>query len=527
MANKQVRSYTEIEDKILRAAETLAAPVRQTLGPKGGNVIIQTDKGEVFYTNDGVTIAKEIRVKDPFEDSIIQLIRQAALKTNEEAGDGTSTTVHLSNVLIKEGLKMVRDGKNQVDVVEEIRSYGEELLANLEEQRIDITEDEDILNVARISANNDPEIAANTLKTVKVAGQDGLIWFTPNNKTETEIQEEVGFVLQEGMFVPDLMDGNTFSASMQEAPVLITDKRIYYKQEAETILRTCLENGHKQVVIVAQDFIGEALPFFVANHKKGVIKVLLVKDPTYKENKGATLEDLAIFLGGSVVSERAGSIVDKLTINDFMFAGKVHANHERTVISRTDDTPSEALQERTQALKDEKEKLSEGEEKEALARRIASLTNGIVTIKIGAATGPEIAEKRFRYEDAISAARSALKHGILVGGGMAIMNAADGLSKDGFRGKFVSANIRQLAENAGLPAEMVFAQLCEAETEFHGFNASTGQVENLLEAGVVDPYRVTEMAIKNSISIACAIIGSRYMVVTELEDEGGTTSREK
>jgi chaperonin GroEL len=520
MSIKQVISYDEAEEQILRAVRKLSDPIRQTLGPKGGNVIIQTDQGEVFYTNDGVTIARHVNSSDPTEDAIIQLVKQASMKTNSEAGDGTSTTILLSSILIEEGMKMVRGGMNHMDVIKQFESVRDSIIAGLDKRLI--TNDDELLSIASISANNDTAIAADVVKIVKTAGEDGLIFLEHNNKNETEILEDKGFIIDQGMLAPDFMDPQTYSANLQNVPVLITDKRLYYAQEAETILRTVLQAGYKEVVIIANDFIGEAVPFFVANHKKGVIKVLLVKDPLYKDNNGATLEDLAVFLGGSVISEKAGSIVDNLTIENFTMADKVFSNNEKTIISRFRENDSTLLDARVAMLKEEIDKLSEGDEKSALSARVASLTNGMVTVKIGGSTGPEMYEKKFRYEDAVNATRSAIKFGYLIGGGMAMYNAVHD-KNHAWVNKYTTANVRQIAENSGQSFDLVEYKLqgaqMRSDTANFGFNAKTGQIEDLFKAGVIDPYRVTELAIMNSVSIAAGVISSRYMVVNEPKDE--------
>jgi chaperonin GroEL len=522
MSFKQVTSFDEAEAKILAAVKKLADPIRQTLGPKGGNVIIQNDKGEVYYTNDGVTIAREISSSDPIEDAIIQLIKQASKKTNDEAGDGTSTTILLSSILVEEGMKMVRDGENHMDVVKKFEAMRDSIIGALDKRLI--TNDDELLNIATISANNDDEIAKNVVKVIKSAGEDGLIFLEHNTKNETEILEDKGFILDSAVYSSEFLDKTSYTATFQEVPVLITDKRIYYSQEAETILSTVLKNGYKEVVIVASDFIGEAPAFFSTNHNKGVVRVLLLKDTLFAKNSGATLEDLAIFLNGKVVSEKSGSIVDKLTIDDFVIADKVFANPARAIISRFRDTDSTNLDARIALLKSDSEKLEESAEKSALGSRIASLTNGMVTVRIGGSTGPEMYEKRFRYEDAVNATRSAIKYGYLVGGGVAIYNAAHEAGNAGWIKRYSQANIKQIAENAGKSFELVEYQLTQSllhaqDPTAYGFNAKTGVVENMLSAGVIDPYRVTEMAIRNSVSIASGVISSRFMVTNEKEDK--------
>lgn len=522
--NKKVNKYSEVKDKILRAVDTITDPIRQTMSPKGRNVIYENAVGKYFVTNDGVTIAKEINVADPIENSIIEVIKGSALKTNTEAGDGTSTTILLSSILIKDGLRLLDEGWNGMDVVREYENFAKELKSKLKKEVRKIKDDNDLLFVSKISANNDDEIAKNVVRIIKTAGLDGQVILDRGYTVETEIIEDTGFVILGGMLSPELTNVSSgFFASYTDVPVLVTDKRLYYAQEAETILKTCLENGYREVVIVAQDFIGEALPFFVANHKKGTIKVLLVKDPDAKE--GHSLEDLATYLGGEVVSDKKGSIVDNLTIENFMISKRVISDNQKTVIMRDKEEANPGLTMRVSALKKELKKFGDEESKEhkTIKKRISSLTNGMVTLKVGGRTDLEIREKLFRYEDAISAARVAMMDGYLVGGGISIFNA---YKKCKFKPelarvfkKYAEANIRQIAENCGLHPDTVVETIYNSDDENIGYNALSGRYEDLLEAGVLDPYKVTEMAIDNSVSIANVIISSGYLIVNDNSEE--------
>lgn len=526
---KLISHYSEIEDKITHAIDTITDPIRQTLSPRGGNVIYESESGEITVTNDGVTIARNIKVGDPFENSIIQIIKEAALKTNSRAGDGTSTTIVFSSVLTKAGLKLTRDGMNQREVVDWYRQFATELKKSLAKIRQTIKTDSDLFNVACISANNDRDIAENVVKVVKAAGEDGFIFREPNNSPETEIIEDSGFIIEAGLFKPELGNNMGISA-MLDVPVLVTDKRLYYPEEAETILNTCLQNGYKELVVVAQDFIGDALPFFVANHKKGAVKVILVKDPHIEKSQGATVEDLAHYLDGQVISEKNGTIVDNLSISDFYMAKKVYSDGTQTVIVRDDSTPNKRLNDRIKGVKAELAKFGDeaSEAKKFLQKRLASLTTGIVTIRIGARTPIELKEKNFRYEDSISAARAAVRDGYLVGGGVSILNAHNDMMNqwsgvpEEIKRVFKSvaeASIRQIAENSGLHGDTVVETINSQKGKNIGYNALTQRYGDLLKEGVIDPYTVTEMAIDNAVSIASAIVSSRYYVVNKIDDD--------
>lgn len=521
--NKQVLSYQEVKDKILHAVDTITDPIKQTMGPKGGNAVIQKDSGEVFITNDGVTIAKEIYVKDAVEDAVIQLIKQSALKTNTEAGDGTSTTILLSSILVKEGFKMIDNGVNQVDVVNAYNEFAEELKKQIEKQKLEIKDDKDLSFIAKISSNNDEDIAKDVVKIVRKIGEDGIVFFEISNKQETEIIEDDGFMIEPGVLTHELLQTNGVVSAL-DVPVLITDKQLYYEEEAETIMRTVLQNGYKDVVVVAKDFVGKALPSFVTNHQSGMINIILIKDSNIESTNGESLEDLAVFLGGEVVSDKKGSLVDNIDIEDFIMSPKVFGGIDRVIISRYVEERNKKLEERVKLLQKRKKDITDEDSAayKQLEQRIASLTKGFVTLKIGGRTGPEIFEKQFRYEDAIRACNAAIKYGYLPGGGMALLTSYQNSKRlvESWQHKYCSANSRQVIENAGLVFDVLYSQMAMSDFEL-GYNAATGLLENMLEAGVVDPYRVTEMAIDNSVSIANAILGSRYILVNDLDNETG------
>lgn len=526
MSDKQVFSYDQIREKIFKAVDTIADPIRQTLSPRGGNVIYTDALGSVNVTNDGVTIAKNLQVSDPVENAVIDIIRTASLRTNQSAGDATSTTVLLASILIKEGFRLIDAGWNGMDLKHEYDNFAERMVAELKKDARKAKSDKDLFYVANISSNNDAEIAENTVKTVKTTGVDGMVFIEPSNGAETETIEDTGFHVKAGMLAQEFRNSEkSFSAAYLNVPVLITDKRLYYQQEAETILSTVLKAGYKEVVIVAKDFIGESLPYFVANHNRGTVRVLLVKEPRAQENND-TLEDLAIYLGGKVMSDKEGHFVDNLTIEDFAMARRVFSDAVKTIISREDE-PNRALQARIAAIRKESKKHGDKENADAvyLKERLASLTNGMVTIRVGGATPLEVNEKIFRYEDAVNATRAAMKDGYVVGGGLGLINAYRKCTwknelNSVFR-KVAYANLHQIATNCGLSPELVEDNVLamprnqKDEGLVIGFNAKTMMYDDLLEVGVVDPLKAEEMAIRNAVSVAGIIISSRYFVLNE------------
>lgn len=521
---KKIYQYEEISDKIKKAIDIIDYPIAQTMSPMGANVLFEDDKGNTGYTNDGKTIAKYTSVSDPVMDNIIQVIKTGAFKTDREGGDGTSTTVHASSTLTRGGLKLVEEGYNRMQIKSEFDKFGEYIKQELKKQIKQVETDDDKFFIASISANNDSKIAEDVVRIVNAAGQDGLVFFAYGD-TETKIVEDTGFNIKSGLFHPRL--SNTpggFSAAYLDCPVLVTDKRIYYVAEAEAILKTVLEAGHKKVCIVARDFIGEAVNYFIANHERGNMQIMMVKDTGATEGNSSTLDDLAVYLGGSVVSEKVGKLTDNLSFNDFVIAKKVFADGTKTIISRDSTKPNVMLDIRIKSIRDEIEKDKDNKE---LKDRLASLTNGMVSVYIGGRTQLELQERGYRYEDAVNATRNAIKHGYLVGGGMALYNAftygdykADPSFLRLFK-QFCECNIRQIAKNCGKDPDTIIGLIKDAhektENRNIGYNALTGKIENLIEAGVIDPSKVTELAVDNSISIANIIVSSGYMIVNDRE----------
>ena len=518
--NKQVYRFQDIKDKIITAIDTISDPVKGTISPKGRNVLFEDDKGNIFSTNDGATIAKNISVKDRIENSIIDIVKSSSLKTNTEVGDGTSTSILLSQVLIKEGLKLIENGWNPMELKKKFDEFANIIIKELDSQKIKVKNDVDLFNIAKISANNDDFIANDVVKIVNVAGTDGMVFIEPNTKQVTEIIEDSGFIINQGMFSPELRTDQTkFISVYKNVPVLLTDKRLYYKAEAETIMSTALLAGHKQIVIVARDFIGEAVNSFMANHIQGRIQLLLIKDPNITEQSNESLYDLADFLGGKVITEKSGDLVGKITIKDFVIADKVFSDPVKSIFT-TLNKNNKSLKNRILSIRQEIERDVNNKE---LKKRLASLTNGMVTVKIGGRTNIEMTENMYRYDDSIHATRAAIKDGYLVGGGIALYKAFI-KSKNKFDpdlvqsfSKFCEANIKQIALNCGKHIGFIMENI--EPLKDIGYNATTDKIENLLKCGVIDPFKVTENAVNNSVSITNQIISSNFLIVNDLEEE--------
>ena len=519
--HKTIHIFENIKEKIIHAVDTISDPVRGTISPKGRNCLFQDDKGNIYSTNDGATIVKNISVKDPIENAIIDIVKASSLKTNSEVGDGTSTSILLSQILVKEGLKLVESGYNPMELKEKFNEFAEKLIKSLKVQAIKIKNDKDLFNIAKISANNDEKIAKEVVQVIKVAGTDGMIFLEPGSE-ETEIIEDTGFIINTGLLAPELKnDPSRFVATYKNVPVFITDKRLYYKAEAESIMSTVLLAGYKQVIIVARDFLGESLTSFMGNHLQGKISLLLIKDSTATEQKADTLHDLADYLGGKVIMEKNGDMVGKITIKDFVIADKVFQDPIKSILT-TKNPDSKTLKNKISAIRTE---LKADKDNKDLKKRLACLTNGMVTVKIGGRTGIEQTENMYRYEDSIHATRAAIKDGYLVGGGIAILNAFydnlhwfDTELVPTFK-KFCQGNVRQIALNCGKHPEFILEQIRNDKNKNTGYNAMTDKIEDLLKMGVVDPFKVTENAVNNSVSITNQIISSNFLIVNDLEEE--------
>jgi chaperonin GroEL len=526
MLNKLIEKSDNLEDKTILAVDLISDPIRQTMSPMGGNVMYEDASGRQQHTNDGATIAKQINHKDPFVNQIISVIRDSSLKTNMEAGDGTSSTILFSGVLIKEGLRLLRNEWNQIEIRNEFERVGDLIRKEIVSGAIKIKDDKDLLHIANVSSSNNKEIAENTVKTIKVTGKEGQVMIEAGFSPETTLIEDSGFILNSGLFSPEFAQNKTFSSKLDEVPVLITDKRLYYESEAEQILNTALMNGFESVVIIASDFIGEALPYFAENHRTGTIKVILIK-----ETRREILEDLAIYLGGEVISDKSGSL-DNLEISDFAVSKMVFANNMKSIISRDKKEFNPGIAARVAELEKQMKEVgnkNDGDYK-AIERRIASLTKGMVTIKVGGRTNMEINEKIFRYEDAINATKIALDEGYVIGGGVTIYNAwkkvasKNKIDKEIYRvfDKLCKETIRQISINCGVSPEVNLAKLEEVQGEFGktwGFNALKGKMTNLLEDGIIEPVKVATQVLDNAISITNAVITSRYRIVNDLEED--------
>lgn len=525
---KLVHSYENIKDKILEAAKDIANPVRQTMSPQGKNVIFETDSGKFVSTNDGVTIAKNIDSNDDIKQGFIDIIKETALQTNNRVGDGTSTSILVSYVLLREVFKALDDGATITDIKKYIDQYRDDMLEAVDSLKMEV--DDDILhNIAEISANNDSELAEKVMEIIGISGTDGMINLERGGDT-TELEIDEGFIVHGGILEPEFLnEAGKFDVSYTDVPVLITDKRLYYKNEVRKIMEVVINAGYKDVVIVARDFIGESKKALASLHnspESEIRNVLPVKDPFAKENDPSSLKDLALYLNGKMVSESSGEMVTTLSFEDFCIATDVKSNPNKTVINRQ-EVDNKELDKHIEGLREKKENNPEDEES---SRRLAALTNGMVTVKVGANTDIEKTELIFRYEDSINATRSAMREGALRGGGMSMWTAWKMVQDNDFPFEFMRAfekasrsPVEQILENSDENIKNMIEELEEyatSESEM-GYNAKNREISNLVTDGVVDAADSTVQAIKNATSVVKQIITSNYLILKKHVKEEG------
>lgn len=509
MTNK-VLHYKDIKDKLLEAVDLIANPVVQTLSPKGGNVLFSHQGTTV--SNDGITIARSINPIDKFTSSIVNTIREAAVRTNTEAGDGTTTSILFASTLIRKGMELRDNGMNSQDLAKYIKSIPNRIIPQLEALRVTDITPEVRFNIAKISASGDEEIAKNVVEIVDVAGTEGMVFIDPNNKLTDTIIKDIGYIIDTGMYSPEFRN-NGFLHQVEDVPVFVTDKNLYYKEEVEALIKSALKVGSKNLTIFARDFSGQAIEYFKANHGTGKYNLLLVK---VADND--TLEDIAVYTSAKVCRDASGSIVNKLVDDFFGHADKIISEPKRTLISSNTEE-NEALQTLCTTLRDTIETSVE-EEVDTLKKRLASLTNGMVTLKVGGATEMEIKERIYRYEDAVNALRATIKDGYLPGAGVAMWEAwtkdnQNTIADEELVQALCYASSNQIGINCGKTVEEVKEYMDTSDLGY-GYDAVSDSIVDVVEAGIIDPFTATKLAVENACAVASNLLSVNYYII---EDE--------
>src|SRR6266540_2808307 len=531
MAAKLLKFDEDARRALEAGVNKLANAVSITLGPKGRNVVLDKKWGAPTITNDGVTIAKEIELEDPYENMGAQLAKEVATKTNDVAGDGTTTATVLARAMVKRGMKNVAAGANPMALKRGIEKAVAAAVEALKDQSKEIESKEEIAHVATISAAS-PEIGQSIADALDKVGKDGVVTVEESNTFGIELEFVEGMQFDKGYIPPYFVtDPERMEAVLEEPYILIVNKKISSVQEILPVLEKVLQGG-KPLVIIAEDVEGEALATLVVNKIRGTFAAIAVKAPGFGDRRKAMLQDMAILTGGQVISEEVGLKLENATIDLLGKARRVVVTKDDTTIVEGQGNP-EDVKGRINQIKAEIDKTDSDWDKEKLQERLAKLAGGVALIKVGAATEVELKEKKHRIEDAVSATRAAIEEGLVPGGGVALIRAEEaidpdalGLSSDEATGAIIvrtalAAPAALIAKNAGYQGGVVVERI-RTESEGMGFDAATGEWVDLLQAGIIDPAKVTRSALQNAASIAALLLTTESAVVEKPQDDHHT-----
>ena len=527
MPAKKIIYSDEARLKILSGVNKLADAVKATLGPKGRNAILNKMFGAPTITKDGVTVAKEIDLKDKFENMGAQMVREVASKTSDVAGDGTTTATVLAQAIYTEGLKYLAAGMNAMDLKRGIDKATASIVEELKKMSKSVKDKKEIEQVGRISANDDPEVGLIIADAMDKVGKEGVITVEEAKGMETTLELVEGMQFDRGYLSPYFVtDAARMEVSMEDPYILIYDKKITNMRDIIPVLETIAKEG-RALLIIAEDIEGEALATLVVNNLRGTLKCAAVKAPGFGDRRKAMLEDLATLTGGQMVSEDLGRKLESVTVVDLGKAKKVVIDKDNTTIIEGSGNSSD-IQGRISQIKAQIEETSSDYDREKLQERLAKLAGGVAVIKVGAATEPEMKDKKARVEDALNATRAAVEEGFLPGGGVALLRCIEKLDSLDLPGdqnsgvriiqKSLEEPLRQIAFNAGLEGGIVVEKV-KAMKGNHGFNAATDEYEDMLKAGIIDPTKVTRFALQNAASVAGLLLTTEVMIADIPEEK--------
>ena len=522
--SKEIKFSSDARSAMVRGVDILADTVKVTLGPKGRNVVLEKSFGSPLITNDGVTIAKEIELEDHFENMGAKLVSEVASKTNDIAGDGTTTATVLTQAIVREGIKNVTAGANPIGIRRGIEAAVATAVEALKNNAIPVANKEAIAQVAAVSSRSE-KVGEYISEAMEKVGKDGVITIEESRGMETELEVVEGMQFDRGYLSQYMVtDNEKMVADLENPYILITDKKISNIQEILPLLESILQST-RPLLIIADDVDGEALPTLVLNKIRGTFNVVAVKAPGFGDRRKAMLEDIAILTGGTVITEDLGLELKDATIEALGQAAKVSVDKDSTVIVEGAGNP-EAIANRIAVIKSQIETTTSEFDREKLQERLAKLSGGVAVIKVGAATETELKEMKLRIEDALNATRAAVEEGIVAGGGTALVNvisavAALELEGDEATGRNIVLRaleepVRQIAYNAGYEGSIVIDRLKNAEVGT-GFNAATGEWVNMIEAGIIDPVKVSRSALQNAASVASLILTTEAVVANKPE----------
>ncbi len=522
MAAKDVRFSSDARDRMLRGVDILANAVKVTLGPKGRNVVLDKSFGAPRITKDGVTVAKEIELEDKFENMGAQMVREVASKTNDTAGDGTTTATVLAQAIVREGAKYVAAGMNPMDLKRGIDLAVAEAVKDIAKRSKKIKDSAEVAQVGTISSNGDKSIGEMIAKAMQKVGNEGVITVEEAKTAETELDVVEGMQFDRGYLSPYFItNAEKMIAELDEAYILIHEKKLSSLQPMLPVLEAVVQAG-KPLVIIAEDIEGEALATLVVNKLRGGLKVAAVKAPGFGDRRKAMLEDIAILTGGQMIAEDLGIKLENVTLAMLGRAKRIRIEKENTPIINGSGKKSD-IEGRIGQIKAQIEETTSDYDKEKLQERLAKLAGGVAVIRVGGATEVEVKEKKDRVEDALNATRAAVEEGIVSGGGVALLRAKAAVGKlksenaDEQAGinivlKALEAPIRQIVENSGLEGSIVVGKILDNKSQTYGFNAQTEEYVDMIEAGIVDPSKVVRTALQDASSVAGLLITTEAMV---------------
>ena len=530
MAAKDVKFDTDARNRMLKGVNILADAVKVTLGPKGRNVVLDKSFGAPRITKDGVTVAKEIELEDKFENMGAQMVKEVASRTNDEAGDGTTTATVLAQAIVREGMKSVAAGMNPMDLKRGIDLAVAKVIENIKGASREVKDSAEVAQVGTISANGEREIGQQIADAMQKVGNDGVITVEENKGLETETEVVEGMQFDRGYLSPYFVTNpDKMTAELEDALILLHEKKLSSLQPMVPLLEQVIQS-QKPLLIIAEDVEGEALATLVVNKLRGGLKIAAVKAPGFGDRRKAMLQDLAILTGGQVISEDLGMKLENVTIDMLGSAKRVSITKDETTVVDGNGEKAE-IEARVGQIRGQIEETSSDYDREKLQERVAKLAGGVAVIRVGGMTEVEVKERKDRVDDALNATRAAVQEGIVVGGGVALVQGAKALA--GMTGensdqnagiaivrKALEAPLRQIAENSGVDGSVVAGKVRESDDVTFGFNAQTEEYGNLFDFGVIDPAKVVRTALEDAASIAGLLITTEAMVADKPSKEG-------
>ena len=530
MAAKDVRFDTDARNRMLKGINVLADAVRITLGPKGRNVVLDKSFGAPRITKDGVTVAKEVELEDKFENMGAQMVKEVASRTNDEAGDGTTTATVLAQSIVREGLKSVAAGMNPMDLKRGVDLAVENVISTIKSSSRPVVDSSEVAQVGTISANGETEIGSQIADAMQKVGNEGVITVEENKGLETETDVVEGMQFDRGYLSPYFVtNADKMTSDLEEAYVLLHEKKLSSLQPMVPLLESVIQTT-KPLLIIAEDVEGEALATLVVNKLRGGLKIAAVKAPGFGDRRKAMLQDIAILTGGQVISEDLGMKLENVTLDMLGSAKKISITKDETTIVDGAGEKAE-IEARVTQIRQQIEETTSDYDREKLQERLAKLAGGVAVIRVGGSTEVEVKERKDRVEDALNSTRAAVQEGVVPGGGVSLIAAIGSL--DSLKGensdqnagiqivrKALEAPLRQIAENAGVDGAIVAGKIRESEVENFGFNAQTEEYGDMFQFGVIDPAKVVRTALEDAASIAGLLITTEAMIADKPEPKG-------